>query len=133
MNPLPTPQVAAVHQTLSGERLTCQIQFPLTGDVDCDFIQGILAVQNAIGDMWPGRAELVLRYMADRVKLGEDSQKVYAQQAVQQGLNQGIAQYPPQPYQPSNGVVATSALPRGTIGQELTQMQVKQMEDVFGR
>lgn len=74
MNPLPSPQVAAVHQTLAGERLTCQVQFPMTGDPDCDFIQGILAVTKAI-DINTRSAVCVLRYLLDRFGRELDHEK----------------------------------------------------------
>lgn len=90
MNPLPTPQVAAVHQTLAGERLTAQVQFPLTGDSDCDFIQGILAVKAALGDMWPQRAELVLRFMAERFKSIDDNRSQPSQIDWQSAINQAV-------------------------------------------
>jgi len=74
MNPLPTPQVAAVHQTLAGERLVQTITFPTTGDTDCDLIQGVLAVVNSFGDTYGDRVALVLRYLADRFTANERAQ-----------------------------------------------------------
>lgn len=77
MNPLAknsSPQVAAVTQTLAGERMTHTVSFPTTGDLDCDFIQGLLAVLKAT-EISTHNAVLVLRYMVDRMSAGLDRQK----------------------------------------------------------
>jgi len=66
MSPNNPPQVAAVTQTLAGERMTHTINFPTTGDTDCDLIQGVLAVINSLPSVSGDRLALVLRYLADR-------------------------------------------------------------------
>ena len=72
-NPQPQ-QVAAVTQTLAGERMTHTVSFPTTGDLDCDFIQGLLAVLKA-SEISTQNAVLVLRYMAERMSVHLDRQK----------------------------------------------------------
>lgn len=138
----PNPQtIAAVTQTLAGERMTLTVNFPTTGDPDCDFIQGILAVKGAIADMWPGRAELVLRYMAERFKNIEDNCKQPSQvnlletvrQAVHQGLyEQQLRQSQPQPNQPSYGwaTIAGAACPPGVMASQATASQIQSIQQM---
>lgn len=137
----PNPQtIAAVTQTLAGERMSITVNFPTTGDPDCDFIQGILAVKGAIVDMWPGRAELVLRYMADRFKNIEDNCKQPSQvnlletvrQAVHQGLyEQQLRQSQPQPNQPWYGsVTSAGSCPPGVISSQATASQIQSIQQM---
>lgn len=139
MNPLPNPQVAAVHQTLAGERLACQVQFPLTGDPDCDLIQGILATVKAI-DISSLRAVAVLRYLVDRFGQEADSLKQPGQQpwdyhsireVVRQALDEHIKESTlrTQPWYgsiTSGGSVGQLASSAGMgLGQVLTQINPK--------
>ena len=96
MNPLKNlgaPAVSAVTQTLVGERMTKEVSFPTTGDPDCDFIQGVLAVKAAVADMWPGRAEILLRYLAERFKNIEDNQKQPSQPDIASLVRMHVQQY----------------------------------------
>lgn len=134
--PLKSPQVAAVQQTLAGERLTMAVQFPTTGDADCDFIQGILAVGKAL-DVAPSLAVRVLGYMLERWKHEQDNLKsptgkldwsimAAIHQAVANALaNQRIAttvgQTSPPWYATSGTTVAVTKNPDGTETSELYQ------------
>lgn len=121
MNPSPSaypnPQVAAVHQTLAGERLTYQIQFPATGDPDCDLIQGILAVSKATNAN-PHLAVRVLHYLLERFGRELDNEKQPAQEidwhsAIQQAVDRAVHEQQhrfqgPQPYTTSAGLGSVS-------------------------
>ena len=121
------PQVAAVTQTLAGERMTYTINFPTTGDTDCDLIQGVLAVVNAMGytlvDTYVERIALVLRFMADRYDLSrahaqDVSSKhdlanlVHRQQALEQHMIQmeNLVIGPLNPYTTSAGLTASQQI-----------------------
>lgn len=132
----PNPQtIAAVTQTLAGERMTITVNFPTTGDPDCDFIQGILAVKGAIADMWPGRAEMVLRYMAERFKNIEDNCKQPGQAMDMESLvrmhvqrylqEQALRQASLQPNQPWYGSISSAgSCPPGVVASKATASQI---------
>lgn len=72
--PKPTPQTVAVTNTLTGERLAATIQFPMTGDLETDFISGVRAAVQAL-DIKPPAAMRVLRYLLERFEQERDNLK----------------------------------------------------------
>lgn len=124
MSPNNPPQVAAVTQTLAGERMTHTINFPTTGDTDCDLIQGVLAVINSLTSVSGDRLALVLRYLADRYAAIDREQTypatrnyelqnlVHRQQALEQHMIQmeNLVIGPLNPYTTSAGLTASQQI-----------------------
>lgn len=140
-NPNPNPATTAVTQTLAGERMTQSVTFPTTGDPDCDFIQGVLAVKAAVADIWPGRAEILLRYLAERFKNIEDNQKQPAQPMdmsafvrmhVQQYFQeQALRQASLQPNQPWYGSISSAgSCPPGVMASQATASKIQSIQQM---
>lgn len=121
MNPLANPTVAAVHQTLAGERLTYQVQFPATGDPDCDFIQGILAVVKAVDLATPLCTARVLRYLLERFNSQDQPvPKIDWERSIQAAVDRAVYEQqhrfqPPQtaPYVTTTGAMLGSVFQQG--------------------
>lgn len=90
-------QAQAVSNELAGERKTQSITFPVTGDVETDFVSGVVMLANSAPYMSPQRQKMVAR------ALGYLSTRFHEEAAEQERQAENLARmqqpgFPPQNY-----------------------------------
>lgn len=144
-SPNHNPATTAVTQTLAGERMTITVNFPTTGDGDCDFIQGIQAVAKAI-DINAYAAVRVLRYLLERFGRELDNEKQFPQMDWQLVIEQTVRKQvyelyheqqrqaamvqPNQPWYGSIGGTSAGSCPPGVISSQATASQIDSIQQM---